>query len=1094
MKRDLRLILTSLLFVALFAIVSFAQETTGTLEITTKDANGAIVPGVALTVTSSGTTTGYRRTITTNDDGMARVLQVPPGTYSVSAASSKGFAEKTVTGVEVGLGKTTPLAFEMTIGNTVVVQVNPEDVSPIDTNSTTVENSISQRTADLLPKGIGFNTILNTTPGTGNETRSGGFQIDGASGSENTFVIDGQEVTNVLSGVLDANSNIPFSQVQEVKVKNSGFEAEYGGATGGVVLVSTRGGSNDFHGELGSQFRSSKLEPHVQQILYSTSSSQPAWYPNRYFQFNETNPTASVSGPIWRNHVYFLANYAPQILTQSRTLTFTGPSGLCGPPSAQYICHSPIETYNFKQRKEDALARIDAQLFNKLNLLGKFSWNPITQTGRNPFPTYFSETSPTYESASTANIKGGRQNSMSLYGSGTYNATNNLIITGRVGHYFLNEALGSYGIPPLGPPLVVCAVRPFSPTQFPGGFGCVNNPPPPGTPQNNGIISVAKTNYDVTTRNQYEGDATYIFSGWGRHELKGGYARSQIANRVDLGTTDVITLRSGTAALATVGAFSARSIPSTPGAIGSGHLSTFKTRGNVSSANTALYVQDGWNFTRRLRLNLGMRTEEEDVPSYAAGLAGIHFGFGDKITPRLGAAYDLTGDGKTKVSAFYGLFFDRFKLTLPRGSFGGDEFHDVFFEIFPGDTLASITSGGRDLIFGAGNGPIPGGACPLNTLTPVVGRVRCDIDNRVSSNSGGPLTEVGGIDPNIKPFTQREITFTFQREMFKNYTFSTRFTTKTVTHAIEDAGFPNSQGSEYYIIGNPGEGLYKEQAEMFGLQVLKPQRDYRALEFRFDRRFVDNYYFKASYTFSRLYGNYGGLASSDEEGRTDPNVNRYFDQPQAGWTTLGGPDNGRLATDRPHVFKFEAAYVLNWSKFGLWKSNETEFGLFQLAQSGTVVTSFFNFNRIEQVILTKRGDLGRTPTFTQTNLSATHNIRFGRDGRYTLKLDADVLNLLNQHIVTNRGLNPDGQGGNLINNTIFNPLDPNLHLISAAETAACNGSQQCKLITAYRNYQLNGSPEILAAAQAVAGHNAFYNLDSAYQGKRQIRYGIRFVF
>lgn len=1089
MKRDLRFVLISLLFVAVLAIVSFGQETTGTLEIMTKDANGAIVPGVAITVTSSGTTTGYRRTVTTNDDGVARLLQVPPGTYSLSAAAVKGFAEKTLTNVEVGLGRTTPVAFEMTIGNTVVIEVNPSDVSPIDTTKTGVESSISSQTAELLPKGLNFSSILNTTPGTQSETRGGGFQIDGASGSENTFIIDGQEVTNVLTGVLDANSNIPFSQVQEIKVKNSGFEAEYGGATGGVIIIATKGGGNDFHGEFGLGLRSAKMEPHAGQILRS-NNGQPEWYPNRYSQYNETNPTASVNGPILKNHLWFLVNYAPQIFNQNRTLHFV---------DGNRVPTGRVETYYFHQRKEALLTRLDAQLFNKLSLLGKFSWNPVTQTGNGSgtggFPGYSSELG-NKESAAITNQRGGRQNSMSVTGQGTYTATDNLIITGRLGHYFLNEKLGSYGTASIGPPRVTCTNTPFSPTQFPAGFGCTRTLNP--GPVDNGVPSVSNTEYDVTTRDQYEADATYSFTLGGRHELKGGYARSQISNSVIFGTTDLITLRSGSAGLAAVGNYAGRSIPSTPGAIGSGRLSTFKTRGAVSSSNTALYIQDGWQATRRLRLNLGFRTEQEDVPSYAPGLPGLSFSFADKLTPRLGAAYDLTGDGKTKITAFYGLFFDRFKLTLPRGSFGGDEFHDVFFEWFPGDTLASITAGNRDLIFGPGGQPIPGGACPLNTVTPVVGRVRCDVDFRVSSNSGGPLTEVGGIDPNIKPFTQREITFTFQRELWKLYTFSARYTRKQVIHAIEDAGFPNSQGSEYYIIGNPGEGLYKEQADMFGTLAPKPQRDYDALELRFDRRLANDYYFKASYTYSRLYGNYGGLASSDEEGRTDPNVNRYFDQPHAGFTAAGGPDNGRLATDRPHVFKVEGSYSLGWDKFGLWKSNTTDFGVFSFIQTGSVITSFVNINNISQIVLEKRGDQGRTPTFSQTNLSATHNIKFGRDGRYSLKLDADILNVFNQYIVTNRGLNPSGQGGNIINTTNFNPLDPNFHLVTAAQTATCAANtatqQQCLLISAYQNFQLHGSPELLAAAQGTVGHNPFYNLPSAYQGKRQVRYGIRFLF
>lgn len=1082
MKRDLRFGLISLLFVILFTMVSFGQETTGVIEITTKDPQGNVVPGVTLTVASTGGSVGFKRTVTTDTDGVVRVVQVPPGTYSVAAAATNGFAAYTLTGIDVGLGRTTSVNFPMKIeANAGEVNINTSEGEfvTLDQSSNRVETAIGSQMAELLPKGLNFSSALKVSPATRPEPRSGQFQIDGASGSENTFIIDGQDVTNVLTGQLDAGSNIPFSQIQEIQVKSSGFEAEYGGATGGVVNLVTKGGGNEFRGEFGVGFRTSRIEPIPGPSLRS-NNNVPEYYPNRRDQYNETNPTANLGGPIIKDRVWFFATYAPQIFTRTRTLVFLN--------NETRVPTGRVETYHFKQRKEAAFGRIDAQPFQKLHLNGTFNWNPITQTGFTP--GYTNELGNTIQSAAYYDQTGGRQNSMNFTGQGVYTATNNLIITARAGHYFLNEKLGSYGIPSIGPPRVVCTNIPFSSTQYPAGFGCVRASPN----QDNGVVSVANTEYDATTRNQFDGDATYMFSWGGRHEIKGGYQYSQIGNQVIYGTTDLITLRSGAAGLATVGNFSGRSIPTTPGAIGSAKLSTFKTRGDVSSSNQAIYVQDRWQPTSRLTLNLGLRTESEDVPSYAAGLPGMSFSWGSKLAPRIGGTYDLTGDGRTLVKGFFGLFFDRFKLTLPRGSFGGDEFHDVYFEMFPGDTLASITAGGRDLIFGAGGQPIPGGACPLNQLAPVIGRVRCDVDFRVSSNSGGPLTEVGGIDPDIKPFTQREITAIFQKALWKNYVFTARYTHKDVLHAIEDAGFPNSAGSEYYIIGNPGEGLYKEQADMFGTLAPKPERTYDALELRFDRNYANRYFFFANYTYSRLYGNYGGLASSDEEGRSDPNVNRYFDQPHAGFTALGGPDNGRLATDRPHVFKAYGAYSLGWDQFGLWKNNTTDFEVFTTAQSGTLITSFVDINNIAQIVLTKRGDQGRTPIFTQTDAALRHSIKFGKDSRYTLKLDLDVLNLFNQYIVTNRGLNPSGQGGNVINTTNFDPLLPAFNLVTPAERTACAGSQQCLLITAYKRFQLQGSPELLAAAQGPTGHNPFYNLDSAWQTKRQIRYGIRFLF
>jgi hypothetical protein len=790
-----------------------------------------------------------------------------------------------------------------------------------------------------------------------------------------------------------------------------------------------------------------------------------------------------LSGPIIKKHLWFAADYSPEIFSQNKTLFCANVGN--GDPNC-----SPgrSDTYTFYQRQEKTRGRLDSQLGSKLHLTATYNWQPIIHHGRNPIPSFAFEqavlpkepvqTNPR-NGADFYNSTGGRQNSQSFSSQAIYLITDKLIVTGRYGHYFLNTKNNSYGF---GDP-TIAQVKCGTTGQIPPGFGCTRN-------QTNGITPTANTAYDATTRDIYEGDATYNFTGGGRHELKGGYGRNAISNKVKLGSNDTILLKFGVP-------FSQNSMHNellpyvTPGSLGSGQLSTFSTRGDVSSSNDAIYVQDKWQPTNRLTINAGLRFEKEDVPSFTPGLPGMKFDWSSKVAPRIGAAYALTSDNKTKISGFFGIYYDRFKLNLPRGSFGGDEFHSIWFEIFPGDHFSDFT---RAFIIGDG-APIPGGSCPAQ-FPPIYGRVRCDQDNRVSSNSGGPLTEVGGIDPRIKPFSQREITFTFQREMYNNI-FSARYTRKQVLHAIEDAGFPNSHASEYYIIGNPGEGLYKEQADMFGTLAPKPQRQYDALELRLSR-YTSRWLYDVNYTFSRLYGNYGGLSSSDEEGRSDPNTERYFDQPEAGFTVAGGPDNGRLPTDRPHVFKASGAYRLDWDRFGLWKNNSTQVGFFGFIESGTVITSFVSVNSIEQIILSKRGDQGRTPVLSQIDMVAHHYIKFGKDSRFTLALDADIQNLFNQHIVTNKGLNPSGQGGNRIETVGFSVVDPAFHLVSQADTDRCNANamtrQQCLLIAGYRTFQRNGSPEMLAAAIAPENRNVYYNFPYQWQGKRQVRYGIRFLF
>ena len=1084
MKRKLSFIFSLLIMSLCFSLSMFAQETTGSIEVTVKDAQGAVVPNVTMTVTNasgSGTasTAGFKRSATTDGDGFVRIIQVPPGSYNVTAAATAGFQEKTIPNVQVSLGKATSVSIDMSTTVGATVNVSGDDVSPIDTTDTKIQTNISAQMAEMLPKGPNFSSILKISPATRPEARSGQFQIDGASGSENTFIIDGQEVTNVRTGVLDANSNLPLASIQEVQIKSSGFEAEYGGATGGVVNVVTKGGSNQWQGEMGSQFRPSSLQALGRPVLRLRALTHTAeyTYPQRdhYLEFN---PSLNLSGPVIKDRLWFSASYSPQIFTRTRTLHYRDDNIIDQPFTGR------VETYNFKQVFERTRLRLDGQPWSKLRISAAYIWNPIWERGDVPtfasafsIPPVLPGSAPPIDGAAYVNQTGGRQNSQSVTGQATWTATSNLFISARLGHYFLNEKLGTYGNgnPDIG--RFTCSGA--SPLPFPAGFGCVAG-------FNNGVNLVTNTKFDATTRNTFDVDATYLFSAGGRHELKGGYQYNGIANKVDAKTTEQIVLRYGQ----TIASYSGSTIPSAPGAVGAGQLIIFQTQGNVNSKNEGIFIQDKYQPTSRLTFNLGVRTEREDVPSFTEGLAGIKFDFAGKMAPRLGVAYDLTGDGKTKISAFYGLFFDRFKYELPRGSFGGDVFHNFFFEIFPGDTRASFT---RDSILGGGLNYIPGGACPATT-TPVFGKVRCDRDNRVPSNAGLPLTEAGGIDPDIKAFQQSEFTLTFERDLGRNLVFSGRFTRKQVKHTVEDAGFPNSASSEYYIIGNPGEGLYAQQAASFGLQAIKPQRKFDALEFRFDRRFANNFYFNLNYTWSRLVGNYSGLASSDEDGRLSPNVNRYFDQPQVGWTLGGGPDNGVLSTDRPHAVKFNGAYSFDWTKwFAGAKGQSTDFEVFSTVQSGTPLTTVITVNNID-IVATKRGDMGRTEMFTETDFAIRHRFRFGNDNRFTLVGEIDILNAFNEANETNRF--------NLIEEFGYGVDEPFWGLISQAQRDACDapspgfpfGNNQPCLIAGYKAFQNTGAASILADATNPANRYVLYNQPTDYQGPRSIRIGLRFLF
>jgi len=122
---------------------AFAQETTGGLEGTVKDSQGALVPNVTVTV-STAVGTAFKRTITTNDEGFFRLLQVPPGTYVVVTTPGAGFGEAKYENVTVAIGKNTHL--DITVnpgGNVTTVDVAATDIPPVDTTNSAIQTTVN---------------------------------------------------------------------------------------------------------------------------------------------------------------------------------------------------------------------------------------------------------------------------------------------------------------------------------------------------------------------------------------------------------------------------------------------------------------------------------------------------------------------------------------------------------------------------------------------------------------------------------------------------------------------------------------------------------------------------------------------------------------------------------------------------------------------------------------------------------------------------------------------------------------------------------------------------------------------------------------
>jgi hypothetical protein len=593
------------------------------------------------------------------------------------------------------------------------------------------------------------------------------------------------------------------------------------------------------------------------------------------------------------------------------------------------------------------------------------------------------------DSPTTTYTKGTRSPNWALSGTADYTVNSNFIVSGRLGRY-LNNAHDfnvnnvvrfcfATGTSNIGMPGVPAS------EQHDSGYCNV--------PDNRGI------DHDLTTRNYGQIDATYFVKAGGQHQIKGGVQIDRRANDVISGELqNLITLNWATpytgGATPVSGPFGYYEVRSNAAAPKQG----FITQGNVKSNVYGIFVQDSWNVNNRLTVNAGVRTENENLPAYTNDPTVPHnpikFGWKDKTAPRLGFAYDLKGDGMTKVYGSWGIFYDIFKLNLPRGSFGGEKWISYYYSL---DTPNFETL--RD---GAGCPP----ACP--------GTAYGSVDFRAVSVQPGLDVEKPG---QLKPMRTQELSFGFEHQLNSTMAMTVRFVHKQLDRAIDDIGdlCPPAicgAGAESYIIANPGEGLVRQFDISTGASLFSPQfdggvfpanvqlitnpkakRNYNGVEASLEKRLANNWMFHGSYLWSRDTGNYSGLSSSDENGRDNPNNARDFDYPAMSFDGKGKLLEGPFDTDRTHQVKASVLYMFKWG---------TSVGINQYVLSGTPITRQVPIISPDNYPIRYRGrnSEGRTPMFSQSDLYVQHGFKIG--GTREVVLSANVLNLFDQRVAVNR--------------------------------------------------------------------------------------------
>ncbi len=974
-----------------------AQERFGTLAGTVTDQSAAFLADVTVRITNRENS--RELIIRTDAAGVYVARQLEPGHYRL-VFERTGFTNNRVDDALLLVGREIRVNATLQLG-TMHQSVAVTEAAPlIDATGVSNSNNITADEFNNLPKARSFQSLIAFTPTANSGQLEGGFQINGASGAENQFIIDGVTTNSLIDG--RSRQNVAFEFLQEVQVKAAGMDAEYGGALGGVVNAVTKSGGNQLHGEAHYYYSGNAISAGPVQRLFLFdqygSGKNPAYVQDHKNQNDTHEPGGSLGGPILKNKLFFFLAESPQFVRRGNA----------------YLFNNGLDPDTLKQRQtaQQLFSKLTLVPVQKLRMNLSWLWTPTRTEGILPAYNGIANSVLTTKAGIQPNKAQGWTNPQSNYTAQVdYMVSATTLLSVRGGRFWDNYR--NWGIPPVSSvtfmtaPTGVSGLPPELANTAPGYFN---------TPK------TQQTFFDITTRTYYHADLSkFISHAWGTHDIKIGGGTSKGVNKVDVsfpgaGYVNIYWNQKykqlGTANL--VG-----------GQYGYYEVDNIGTRGVTGGTVSDFYFQDHWRIVPRVTLTLGLRMENEHIPSFRPDIQkdAFAFGFGDKLSPRLGIAWDVFGRGQLKVFGSYNRLYGLVPYETSRGSFGGDIW-TVYYRSL--DTLDVLSINGHNM--------------PGNNLFPN----RAYRDRRVPN--------FNSVAPGIRPMTSDLYNAGIEYQLSTSMVVRADYIGNHLIRTIEDMGVVVN-GNEVFQFVNPGEGIAKtylsSSATPNNFPTPKVQRDYDALEMTLTRRFHKGFSGQASYVLSRLYGNYAGMANSDEimlptsnvvspttqvsggsVARAGTTASRAYDLDETLFDAHGNILAGRLATDRPHMLKLYGNYVHPWGG----KKGQSEVGAFFRVQSGEPISTAVQTVNTVQVYVNGRGDLGRNPAFNQTDLMVAHEFELAE--KKMLRFEFNAVNLFNQktNLFTfnqvNRGANTandpttgiDLSGTNLLQGFDYRPM------------------------------------------------------------------------
>ncbi|HDS1559142.1 TPA: TonB-dependent receptor [Stenotrophomonas maltophilia] len=911
------------------------------------------------TVTVRNPATGFVRSVQADANGSYRIPLLPVGTYEMEVSLPGGGASR-VGQVTVGLGSATtvnvPLGAVSTLG-TVEVRA-PQVVSMVDVKSTESATNITREELSRLPVDRDITAVALLAPGAvkGKGSLGGqGISFGGSSVAENTVYINGLNVTDFYNRV--GFSSVPFSFYQEFQVKTGGYSVEFGRSTGGVINAVTRSGSNDF--KAGAEL---VFEPRAWQ---SQARDRYDGQGSRYITASRDDYSRSAlnvfaSGALVQDRLFFFGmyearDYRPTSTNDAGTRLSQGKADdpfWGGKIDWQITDNQMLSLFGFSD-KSKTLTDVYNYDYASGQTVGERS-NQIYNTvgGRNWSGTY------SWQVNNDLTMK-------LMYGENKRNRAQSSLMDENCNRVFDNRT-ASQGVP----------------SQLQGDRSCTSS-------------SLLESALD--TRKAARADFEWTL---GDHLLRFGLDREE-------NTSDYSRAYPGP------GGFRYDIYYRTPGSSLNGGIvpasglvartRRYEVDGSFETINSAYYLEDNWQVTPNLLLNMGLRLEAFENKG---GDGSSYIKIDDMLAPRLGFAWDVRGDGTTKVFGNLGRYFLPVANVINIKQAGGFLDERTWYEFLGYSGAANNVPN-----LGAQIGPV---------------------DN---SQGDGSVPDLRAeVNRDMDPVYQDEAILGFQQMINEAWSVGASVTYRRLHNAIDDMNITATGQcgaiDSVWIMGNPGrsntvwgdtncdgsndgwisidtskEGwaLYDDDGNYVGQRGwVKPKRDYKALELQVDRAWDGKWGFNASYTLAYGRGNAEGPVNSDTDfadaGRTE-----NFDNP---WVNYRG--YGYLANDRRHQFKFRGSYALTENL-----SVAATLGV----QSGSPITRFGAGNPFDDTdfhsyyvcvsncqasvpservfVHSPRGGDGRTPWTYDLDVSVSYKVPIPTD----LRLKLAVYNVLNQQRV-----------------------------------------------------------------------------------------------